>query len=239
VKAWITLVLASAAWSLWWVIDHDSFAIAPSTLKPPTDTSLGHIAVLLLANTGQQLRQMVGVVGWLDTPAPLITIALWAAVLCLVVGLAVAMGRRRDLVVLVVLMAASVLVPVALRLPEAHSLGLVGQGKDTMPLVVGVPIVAAWAIRERRVSPAASRVRQLHLLALAGLATAQIVMFLGALRRYEVGITGPVNFLDGLWRPPLPLGVLVAGFMVATGLFAWWISVHSKGAAQLGKPIFR
>jgi hypothetical protein len=193
-------------------------------LQVPTGASYPRIAVLLLANTGQQLLQMLGVVGWLDTPAPLVTVVAWVGVLAVVVGLAVATGRRRHLVVLGALVAGSVLVPVALRLPKAHSLGLVGQGRDTMPLVVGVPILAAWVLGGR-VSLRPRTVHHLKLLVAVGVTVGQEAMFLWALRRYEVGLSGPLNFFDGGWRPPVPLGLLVAGFTAVVVLFDWWLFV--------------
>jgi hypothetical protein len=207
-RFWMGASVLSGAFGLWWVVAHDSLALVPGGISVPRSWSLGRVALAALGNTPLQLKEMVGVVGWLDTPAPSLTFYLWGGMVALIVALGAISARRRDTLAVAGAIVAMIVVPVLLRTPDAQKIGIVGQGKDTLPLAVGVPILAAWAaggkwmLDERMVN------RLLRLIAGAAV-LAQLGMFLEALRRYEVGAGGPLAFFSGRWRPPVELPLLV------------------------------
>jgi hypothetical protein len=225
-RAWLAgafLVICGALGTAWIVLEHSLNVLPPSAPEP---AKVGGIHLLIdgLLRTSQYFTEMVSRFGWLVAPSPDFTYLVWAGLIGLVVLLALATGSPRRCVVLLVLLAAVVVIPVVISVGQAHRLGITWQGKDTLPLAVGVPILAASMLatstlgsvrifRSRLVGVAA---------AAAGLAT--LVALFGDLRRNAVGDAGPyLSFLHAAWQPPLGIaGVFVFGLAATallTGLF--------------------
>ena len=59
----------------------------------------------------------------------------------------------------------------------------------------------------------------------AGFVVAQILAFGEALRRYTVGINGPIFFFwsSESWTPPVPSALLVVGYLVLMAGLVWWV----------------
>ena len=89
---------------------------------------------------------MIGVFGWLDTPAPLLTYLVWYVAIGVVVLLALSSTHARGNVALLFLVALVVLVPMAISYREAHRLGLFWQGRYTLPMATGIPVLATALI---------------------------------------------------------------------------------------------
>ena len=83
----------------------------------------------------------------------------------------------------------------------AHEAGFIWQGRYSLPLAVGVPIIAGVGVGS---SETAARLgRRLALVLVASLAVAQILAFAQAIRRYAVGAHGPLWFFGHeQWSPP-------------------------------------
>jgi hypothetical protein len=160
------------------------------------------------------LQQMVGVLGWDDTFLPTWTYRIWLLVVVALLVAALWSRRRRGLVVIGTLVVLSLVLPVLLSLANARHVGIVWEGRYTLPLAAGIPITAA-ALGGSAPDPPRAWVRCTLLLALA---LASLLGYLETLRRYAVGIYGPIDFLKGPWRPiegwPLALG----GYVCASGL---------------------
>jgi hypothetical protein len=208
---WSALPLAACgAFALWWISAEHALDLVPGFPVPSGESRLQLLGTVL-AHDGVRVQQMVGVFGWNDTASPLLTYVAWLVIVGLLLVLAVWRAGAWRAGTLLSLLAAVVVVPLVLAYAEALRAGFVdGQGRYWLPLAVGVPLVSA-ALVERRTVPAWLFPRVVPVVAV-GLGAASIAAFLWALRRYAVGVTGPVDFLVGKWAPPVGLlGAAVGG----------------------------
>lgn len=228
----MTTVLAVA-----FVLGFHSLAVVPVGRPVPPHASTVSVVVQALGLTGAIAREAVGDFGWLDTMSPFaVLVGWWAAAALLVVG-GLLWSDRRHARVLAGTVALALLLPVAIIVSQAHHDGLVWQARDGMPLYVGVPIVAGAIFgrdRERRFGalldgPSLAVVRQVaargNLLLVVGVAAAQWVDFFWALRRYTVGLGGPLAPWTAVrhgWAPPIPAVLLLGLAAAAAGAYGWW-----------------
>jgi hypothetical protein len=173
-------------------------------------------------------RQMVGNFGFTDLPAPQLTHYLWLLLVgALLVGAAIVCGPRTGLA-LSVLVTLVVVAPVVASSLLARSIGFSYQGRYTLPIAVGLPVLSALALGSR-LSGHRSERRLLVVvttLAVVGHGAA----FAYALHRYTVGQPGPLDFwADPRWQPPLPPGLLL---LIAVGLGA-----AAVGLAAASRPL--
>lgn len=212
-------VAACGAFALWWLVaEHSLDLLAVGSPVGRDQSGLG-LVLFVFRQTGAWLHQMVGVFGWLDTPSPLLTYLVWAVAVC-AVGLAGLAGGVRGAAAMVLVVLAVLAVPVALSVGQAHRLGIIWQGRYTLPIAAGVPLVAAASMRPLG---ALGRWRApIAVLSSVVLAIAAMAAYLEALRRYTVGVAGPVDFLHGSWHPPLgSVAVSVAGCAFVAALWAF------------------
>ncbi|HUC37176.1 MAG TPA: DUF2142 domain-containing protein [Acidimicrobiales bacterium] len=223
--AWGAVAGASAGFSAWWTVNYSSLAVLPSGTPHPR-TPLSSLIETGIGETEAFLREMVGIVGWLDTPAPTLTFYLWFALVALALGAGLAFGARRASWVLAGVAVATVAVPVVLQVPVAARIGFAWQGRYTLPLAVGIPVVAAYALSSNRqlervgFRPAG--------LMVGATVVAQAAMFLLALRRYTVGLGGPLNPFGGTWAPPLGAGGATVLFGAGLLGYAAWLVKLSR-----------
>jgi hypothetical protein len=210
---WAALVLGVlATTSVVWIVLARSLWLLPAGASVQPDATELSIVGEAFAQTRIWVEQMVGVFGWDDTSAPTWTYRIWAIAIVVLVVLAVRAGNRRGLLLLGWLVALSLLLPVVLSLPSARSIGIAWQGRYILPLAVGIPVLSA--------ALGAQVVRSVWIgrTFIVALWLASLLAYLEAVRRYAVGIHGPLNFLGGAWRPvegwPLALG----GYLFTTGL---------------------
>lgn len=171
-------------------------------------------------------RELIGGFGWLDTPAPSATILLWTLALGALLLIAATFGPRRNALVLLVLLLAIVAVPVALEYQAFNDAGgFFWQGRYTLPLAVGVPILAAFSITRIPETPRLVRGPLLPTLG-AMVVVAHVLAFAQNLRRYTVGYNGPVWYWSHEdWHPPLPSGLLTLAFGAAMLAFVTWLLI--------------
>ena len=192
----------------------------------PVNIGTTEVLRITFGRTFPRYREMIGSFGWLDTPAPALTWLPWTILLGLLVVAVVLWSTRRQVAVLLGLLAATIIVPAVIETPTYADAGtLTWQGRYTLPLAIGVPILAAGMLST------SERGRQLvnsRLVWTAGvvLAGAQIVAFGQNLRRYTVGTDGPIAFWGSArWSPPLPRLFLIVVFAAVTIAFVWWLLV--------------
>jgi len=91
-----------------------------------------------------------------------------------------------------------------------------------MPLAAGVPILAAAvAGRDRFLRRWHGRVTVwVAAAACVALGAAGLAAFFEALRRYAVGVHGPIDFLSGPWHPPLGSAAALAAAFVSIAALA-------------------
>jgi hypothetical protein len=201
------------------VVRNGSLAVMGSSRKVAAGTSFPVVLVHALSWLPAYIGQAVGAMGWLETRPPLLTYAIWGALLLGIALAALRFGSRRMRSVLVSCGAVGLLAPVLIPASRARALGsIVWEGKDGMELWVGLPLLAACAgARWWSEHPRTARA------ALGAVGAAQFAAFLGALHRYTVGLHGPWDMVQTVaqgWSPPLPAPVLVG--LCALVLMVGW-----------------
>jgi hypothetical protein len=202
-----------------------------SPLKPQL-TMVGSVEYSLrLVN--QRLFQCIGDFGWLDTPSPLVTTVLWITAVgaLTVAGLALSKACRRSLCFLI---PAILAVNLVVEAPRLNALGPFWQGRYWLPIVMGVPLVAASLGHSR----AHGRVRRPVVGAIATLAAGsvlavgQIAAFLTALHRYETGL-GARPGTPLRWVPPGGTVLVVTLMVTGTALL---VAFATRYALATGSP---
>ncbi|MHB8340783.1 MAG: DUF2142 domain-containing protein, partial [Mycobacteriales bacterium] len=193
---------------------------APHLLSPAGSgpDPLSHRLELSWHLLGAHLQQLVGVLGWTDTPLSPLTEVCWLA--ALVALLVAARPRRRA-----ALVAPAVVAGLVIGLPFLQTAvsGIPTQGRDVLPLAVGIPLLLARTIPRRRIPAVAVP---------ALVAIGQLATFARGLRRYSVGLAGPILPLHPSWQPPLGLIPLELLFLAAVTVAA--VGVHR--AVRVTRP---
>jgi hypothetical protein len=224
------IIVLSALLAAAWIFTQGTLHIAPDGAKVPPGTSEFGIIKLVAHQINFWVRQMVGVLGWLDTPFPPWLYHLWELLIALLAVGGVIWAAWRSKIALVATTALVILVPVILVTRQVHQFGIVWQGRDSMPMAVGVPILgsALWPrTRTKRVQ------RWIGVGVIALIALLNMGAFYLNLKRYSVGRIGSrFYFLQaGNWSPPTGLletllvygvtiavlAVLAAGWLLARG----------------------
>jgi hypothetical protein len=245
--------LARSSWARLWGVVVAACALAQVgwvlVVKPLDATLLGREQVdaptseILRASFGatfSRYREMIGLFGWLDTPSPALTYLLWTVALAVLFIIAVLVATRRHVLLLLGLVVATILVPVALEIPAYRDVGAVfWQGRYTLPIAVGIPILAAMSI--------ASTERGRQLVGTRFLCTIGVIVAVGStlafaqhLRRYTVGYNGDVWYwMRPEWSPPVsPLFITIA-YAITILAFVGWTLVfcHATERAAEEPPI--
>lgn len=204
--------------SVIWIVASQSLRLG--SVGPPT--TYGLLARLHIASSTQteKWRMAVGNFGWLDTPMPDFSTSAWLYLTMAVAALALARATAGARVALVTVALASYLLPILIEAQSLNVTGVVWQGRYTLPLYVGVPILAAIVLgrssRRLRVESAAAAL----VAAAVGLGI-NAFAFAFALHRNSDGLfdgTGKATpfALDGPWQPRL-------GSVTSVGVFTVWL----------------
>ncbi|MEY2432208.1 MAG: hypothetical protein QOC92_1933 [Acidimicrobiaceae bacterium] len=168
-------------------------------------------------------RSGVALLGW-DYEAPSAVILLWSVVLGSIVLLGLALSSRKVRIAALLLAAVALVVPVLIEASQLDTLGPTWQGRYTLPLIMGVPLLCGLAL-DRLDRPVSETLRRLTPWLLGTMAVAQFVAFYFTLRRYVVGVNGPVWFPGADdWQPPFPAAVVVGLALVAVTLLYGWLA---------------
>jgi hypothetical protein len=166
-----------------------------------------------IGNSSVWFQQMVGVLGWLDTSLPSFTYLFWYVAVGMVAVFGIVVAKKRELVVFVLLIVVILILPVAIEFSQARRVGLVWQGRYSLPLAVGIPIIAT-ALIDRSNVPTSFRNRFTSVIFL-GVLAAQCGAFFETVRRYTVGDHGPLAFWTGQWQPPAGTIITCCWYLVA------------------------
>jgi hypothetical protein len=220
-RAWGGVIVAVAVvhvgWNLW-----EAAYDARHYAGTPTSLPFSEILNTSAGKGFELLRQMIGVFGWLDTPAPTLTLVIWLIALGGVLGLAIAVTPRRWTIALGIVAGLVVVLPVLLEAWQVREIGFQWQGRYTLPLAVGLPVLAAIALSTDSFAHLAQR--RIAVLLGAGLALAQTLAFAQALRRYTVGAHGPIFFFaHAAWEPPIPALLLVVAYATGITMFLGYL----------------
>jgi hypothetical protein len=199
-------IALQVSWSAW----ADAFNVSKTFVGGPVNVTRAQYFRTTIGNSYQLLREMIGLFGWLDTYAPALTYLLWFLGIAALIAVALLVAPRllRTLAATVILVIA---VPIVVEATYVHTIGFQWQGRYTLPLAVGVPILAGLGIGLARDHISSSR--RVTIVIVAGLAIAQFFAFAQALRRYMVGSDGAIWYpWSAKWHPVVPALGLLVGF---------------------------
>lgn len=173
----------------------------------------------MVLSLSKQYQQMIGNLGWFDSPVPLLTLLVWTVSLGMLAALALQRrGQVSAKVALGVLFVGVVVGPMLVQLPGVADAGLVWQGRYTLPIAIGLPLLAAWILAPgaEREEPTAARLSH-GMIATLGFAGA--LAFYGAARRYAVGAGGPYATTEPAWSSNLGFMPAVVLYVIALAVF--------------------
>jgi hypothetical protein len=213
-----------------WIFTQGTLNVLAVGYPVPANSTELHTVRLVLGHLNQWLRESVGVLGWLDTTLPGILYHSWYLLILIVIVAALVRASWRGRIALATVCALAVLVPVAIVTRQAHVDGIVWQGRDSMPLSVGIVILGAGLCGKAARTGAFER--WLSIIVVAGISGMDMLAFYTNLRRYAVGRYGAHFFFlhNTGWSPPTGQFLTLAIYGVVTtviGLLviAWiWFS---------------
>ncbi|WP_368498926.1 DUF2142 domain-containing protein [Herbiconiux sp. A18JL235] len=226
----IVVIIAGAAVSAWWTLRSNSLGTAPSAGPSvvPENEGVGLSPIEgffgLIGNFYQQLRQMVGILGWLDTTLhPVVYYISYALFALLIVGV-VLWVRGRRLVFVIALALVFFFAPPVVQAFYVTQGGFIWQGRYTLVLLMAllVGMAAAMATSPRFVSRPAPRVLPvLAWVGAAGWAFATAYAFATTMRRFASGYATdwPAMLEPDAWVPPLGSFTLIALYALVTAAF--------------------
>ena len=195
----------------WWYLKIYSFqtnnmlseGIPSISLRSQIDGAVRHIPMLL--------DQAVGNFGWLDAPMPRVALYIIVALYCVVLARGIVVGPVGTRLAMIALCLVTTVVVIVLDVNYYSMLRSFGaQGRHIVPLLVGLPIIAASSFTWKRNWEVAA-------VSIWGLV--MVWSGLGALRRYTVGINGnnAVDmFKNRAWNPVLGFWPTVMMLVLST-----------------------
>jgi hypothetical protein len=153
----------------------------------------------IVGQTGNHLRQIVGLLGWLDAPAPDSAMFLWWAVLG---GLALValLVDVRTVAVAAGTLGIGIVLAWVLQLGQQGGELTTWQGRYSVPFLLGVPMVLAAGIQVPAISE-----RRAQLAVRGAVWFVWNLTFYAAMRRWGAGVDGVVYpWRWGDWASPLP-----------------------------------
>ncbi|GAB3585205.1 hypothetical protein GCM10027406_33070 [Leifsonia lichenia] len=222
-STWVVLALLAVvgAGQLFWFTRPENQVKAQ---LEPTPGSLFTVAQTVLENTFSYWKEMIGLFGTVDVPAPDGVIAIWFCTLGLLVLLPIVLGRGRERWIALGFAVALVVIPVIVQVALWRQVGDVWQGRYMLAIVLVLSVWGGMALDNAEVGVGSrNTVASLRAGAIV-LAIGQLAAFAFTLRRYAAGSTSwTAALFTPTWQPPggvIPLTIAVvlalAFFAVAT-----------------------
>ena len=190
----------------------------------------GELAGRVVGQTGANLVEAIGVLGWLDTNLPWLAIVGWVAALGILVGAGLA-DRADWAVIAACVLGATIVTAWVFELYQGNTSGTYWQGRYSLPLLAGVPIALGAA--ELRAD--AERVVATTVVATA--LTIDNVALWAAARRFGVGVDG--SLLPWDWHtygaPIAPVVVVTIHLAATIALARVLLEVPSTGARTVDR----
>lgn len=212
---------ASVAWSIVLRTNEASERNIPRSLAP------AQAARLELERWRRYADEMVAVLAWLDARIPAPGYLVWQYAVGALVIWAFVVTYRTGRWQLAALTAGGLGIPYVIQVAYVNTYGFITQGRYLLPVLVGLPILAAFLIGAYGLAPEPSR-RLLRLFAVL-LLPIHLVSLVFTMVRWQQGLRSNggvqgLNPLVGPWHPPLgsvtPLLVAVAG-LALLGWLVW------------------
>jgi hypothetical protein len=228
-RAWTIVVAAAGALSLLWIVVMRTGGV----VTPPEnlhDYSLSQAAMVYINNWGSYLSGMVGVAGWFDVSMPSPFYWTWISAAASLVILALIAGQRRDRWRALIIFIGGVVVPGILQVSQANTVGFIIGGRYMLPVLVGLPLLGAFALEQHLLD--GRRSRSMLKLFILLLLPAHLVLLTYSMVRWQQGTQGShLNPFTGSWLPPsgpyLPVLLMLAG-LVTLG----WVSLRGQADTE-------
>jgi hypothetical protein len=224
VRWWVLAVgLAAGACAAWTVIFKTNFA---------GDIQVGHRSIgqairVIGEYWGRYTDELVGVTAWLDVHLPPPVYLIWQFMTASLIIWGLVLANRTGRLRLLAIGLGGVLLPSLMQLSYINTYGLIMQGRYILPVLAGLPLLAAYLIQQSGLPPEKSRfVLRLFALLLLPL---HLVALAYTMVRWQHGLVpkggfGSLNPLAGPWHPPLgsvvPLVASLVG-LLAVGWLVW------------------
>jgi hypothetical protein len=238
VRRWTYGIAASLAFAVAWILISGA-----GELVPPKDGrfhyGLGQASLIYFNSWEIYLKGMVGVAGWFDIMMPTPFYWMWVCAAASLVVFALTIGTWADRWRFFVLFLGGVVAPGVLQVSQANVTGFIIGGRYMLPLLAGMPLLAAF-ILERRLLNAKQSHSMTKLFCLL-LLPSHLALLVYAMVRWQRGYyfqpgLGRLNPFAGSWHPPtgsvLPVALMLVGLVVLTVMFWRGPAV----AAALGDP---
>jgi hypothetical protein len=225
VKAWTIAIGGSLAFAVAWTI-----GMKTGDVPMPSDGGFryGYAQAILIYfdSWDNYLRGLVGVAGWFDVFMPNPFYWAWICAVASLVILALAVSGWQERWRFFVIFLGGVIAPGVLQVIEVKSTGFISQGRYMMPLLVAVPLLAAFIV-ERGVLTAKLSHSMTKLFCVL-LLPSHLVLLVYAMVRWQRGmkymhVPSYLNPLAGTWHPQtgslLPLLIMVVGMAVVGWVF--------------------
>lgn len=184
-----------------WDVTRNTTGIVP---EADPDFTYAKSIYLTIFQTPAFLSQMLGSLGWIGR-VPMLTTMLWYGAISGLVLLALVLGNRRERFALLLLAVSIVVFPILFEAYSGREYGVGWQGRYTLPLAVGLPILAAEIAARRltALTPAAV-LRSLATVFGATIALAYLCEVWWMWRRYAQNmVSGHVLPIPAKWSPPI------------------------------------
>ncbi|MCS5716600.1 DUF2142 domain-containing protein [Herbiconiux sp. CPCC 205763] len=236
----ILLIAITALVSGWWTLSSNSLGTGPNTGPEvvPTNSGVGLSPVEgffgLIGDFYGQLRQMVGILGWLDTTLhPVVYYVAYAMFAVLVLGVVIFV-RGRKLVFVIAMGLAFFFLPPLVQAAYVTKGGFIWQGRYTlillMTLLLGMAACIAASDRFLRWRRSTVPLLIVAILVAAGWTYTTAYAFATTMRRMASGYQTdwPAMLEPGAWVPPLGAFPLIGLFALAAAGFAAYVVVSGR-----------
>jgi hypothetical protein len=238
----IGAVIVSCLVAATWILTQGTLNVLPVGFPVPPTAGFVAVIKLVLQQVPFWVRQCVGVLGWLDTMFPHFVYQTWYFLVPALVLIALVRGDWSQRIALSLVSGLALVVPVLIVARQAHVLGIVWQGRDSMPLTVGIVVLAAALVSRPGATNPWSRL--LMMATVCAIALVNVVAFYANLKRYAVGRNGPRLFFlhNQGWSPPtgqVPTLVVfgLATFALAALLVTWIWHFDEPAVGRRGPKI--
>jgi hypothetical protein len=241
VKLWTAGVVLAAVLSAAWIVGMKTGELVP---PPPGLWSyrFGEAVAIYVDSWWVYLEGMIGVAGWFDVVMWQPVYVVWAMLVGGLVFFGAIFGdwtlRWRYLVILL----GGVALPGVLQISQANQTGFITAGRYMLPLLAGLPLLAAWTLERRLLD--AERSRTLARTFVIFLLPVHFVLLVWTMVRWQRGLpssagAGWFNPLAGDWHPPTgsltPLVIMAAG-LAFTAVVFWRVPHDEAPAAPAAGP---
>ena len=161
----------------------------------------------IIDQSGANLEEAIGVLGWLDTPIPRVALLVWLVALGALAGIVLAERRLTDLVLAAGVVTVAVVGAWVLEMSQGTTTATYWQGRYFLPFLVGVPLLLGLSDGE----PRSARRSRAQAGVVAGAAMFVLTMsFAASMRRWGVGTAGSMLPWDwGTYGTRFPPWVLL------------------------------